>query len=91
LWSNNQIINTKPVLKPIEINKILEKVFFTYVPIADQKNILLQLCNISFTEVIGDEQLLSLCLRNLVNNAIKFSNEGAEVKMKVIKQKNILP
>jgi len=87
LWSNNQIINTKPDLKPIEINKILEKVFFTYVPIADQKNILLQLCNISFTEVIGDEQLLSLCLRNLVNNAIKFSNEGAVVKIKVIKHK----
>lgn len=54
LWSNNQIINTKPDLKPIEINKILEKVFFTYVPIADQKNILLQLCNNSITELIGD-------------------------------------
>lgn len=66
-------------IEPININVLLELLLKRIKPIAAKRNI--EVVFESFREVVGevDEVKLSLALSNLIENAVKYNNDGGNV------------
>lgn len=66
-------------IEPININAMLELLLKRIKPLAAKRNI--EVVYESFREVVGevDEVKLSLALTNLIENAIKYNNDGGNV------------
>ena len=62
---------------------MLREVYDLYEPIAENKNIELQLEVRQRSEVRGDRDLLFEAVANLVDNAIKFTPEGGRVEIEL--------
>lgn len=66
-------------IEPVNINALLELLLKRIKPIAAKRNI--EVVFESFREVVGevDEVKLSLALSNLIENAVKYNNDGGNV------------
>ncbi|MBQ9983659.1 MAG: two-component sensor histidine kinase [Lachnospiraceae bacterium] len=66
-------------VEPVNINALLELLLKRIKPLAAKRNI--EVVFESFREVIGevDEVKISLALSNLIENAVKYNNEGGNV------------
>ncbi len=66
-------------VKPVNINALLELLLKRIKPLAAKRNI--EVVFESFREVIGevDEVKISLALSNLIENAVKYNNDGGNV------------
>ncbi|MDE6433643.1 MAG: two-component sensor histidine kinase [Lachnospiraceae bacterium] len=66
-------------IEPVNINVLLELLLKRIKPIAAKRNI--EVVFESFREVVGevDEVKLSLALSNLIENAVKYNNDGGNV------------
>lgn len=66
-------------VEPVNINALLELLLKRIKPIAAKRNI--EVVLESFREVVGevDEVKLSLALSNLIENAVKYNNDGGNV------------
>ena len=66
-------------IEPVNINALLELLLKRIKPIAAKRNI--EVIFESFREVIGevDEVKISLALSNLIENAVKYNNDGGSV------------
>ncbi|HMV41506.1 MAG TPA: hybrid sensor histidine kinase/response regulator [Leptospiraceae bacterium] len=89
-WAKSQLNNVE--IRPIKKNlkHHVEKIFSVYQLQADNKNITL---NSSIPEDIfyyADENLVDLVIRNLVNNAIKFTNESGSIEIYCKTQNDLL-
>lgn len=75
----------RSMFRDVEITSILEKVQEVYLPIAEDKNVNL-IFNLSdpMSIIHGDEALLFEAFMNLVDNAIKFSEIGGWVVVRII-------
>jgi PAS domain S-box-containing protein len=80
-WSRVQ--SGKIKFSPIEIDlrKLVIDTMGLYSENAQRKNILLNLTKSPHTKVFADLNMVESVLRNLVSNAIKFTNEGGIVKL----------
>jgi signal transduction histidine kinase len=67
----------------VEWHEILREVCDLYEPIAENKNIALEVRVRQRSEVRGDRDLLFEAIANLVDNAIKFTPEGGKVAMEL--------
>ncbi len=78
-WSLSQTdgIEYKPVV--LQLNEIVKENIALYTKTAQQKNIEIYTQIPEHTFVKADKNMLDFVLRNLVNNAIKFSNEGSRI------------
>ncbi len=90
-WANIQMDTLKISPSFINIRQVSEQVISTFqLPLSDK--------NISITNTIkdtmayADVECTKTVLRNLINNAIKFSNKGSKIKLssRVIKSKNLV-
>ncbi len=82
--------NYDPVLKDMELKTILSAVIDEMNPAAKEKNILLEYSFVGSDFAIkGDEYSLSQIFINLVDNAIKYTNEG-KVIVKITEANDIL-
>lgn len=88
-WANAQSGTIKFNAVEIDLNKLGEEVCFLFIPIAQGKKIKLvnKLREFSHT-VKGDPDLLKTILRNLISNALKFTNEGGQVVLDAEIQKS---
>lgn len=68
-------------IAPANINELLEMLIKRVSPIADKRNITLTLD--TFRTVIAevDESKLSLAINNILDNAVKYNNDGGKVKV----------
>ena len=73
-WANMQIRDTTPKIIPLEIKHIVADVVDVLQPQDLQKQIQIQQ-EIDDIRIIGDADILSIAIRNIVTNAIKFSRE----------------
>jgi len=84
-WSKSQSANIDVSLERIRLDKIVEKTCELLSSSASAKNIELN-CELVFLEVMANKHMLMTILRNLINNAIKFSFKGSAVKIKATKE-----
>lgn len=80
-WSRAQTGALSYSPKPIRLKTETETVFDLYHPVAEEK--MIALINETDSDLVlwSDSDLLSGILRNLINNAIKFTGKGGTVKI----------
>ena len=84
-WGRSQgdQVNFNPEI--IEIRPVIEEVYTLHKEMARQKSITLEASFEGGTTTFADKELIEIVLRNLVSNAIKFTNEGGNVRITVTK------
>ena len=87
-WARAQMHGVTVNLTPIHLRDIVEKATSGKVSFAAKKGIKLTYSIDPGIEIIGDKDMLDIVVRNLVNNAIKFTNPGGEVFIKLYKGVN---
>jgi signal transduction histidine kinase len=70
----------------VALHEMLREVCDIYEPIAENKNIALQVAVRHRRRVRGDQDLLIEAVANLVDNAIKFTPEGGKVTIELLQQ-----
>lgn len=81
-WARLQTGRWKPNFQPFKINKLLESIVSLHESIALQKKVHLIL-NLKdpVLEVNADENMIGTVIRNIISNAIKFTEPGGFVKI----------
>jgi signal transduction histidine kinase len=84
-WGRSQgdQVNFNP--ESIDIRPVIEEVFDLHREMAGQKSITLEADFEGETTTFADRELMDIVLRNLVSNAIKFTNKGGNVRITVTK------
>jgi signal transduction histidine kinase len=77
-WAKIQILNKRPLLVPVQVKDCVRDTMWAVSSQAEQKGILLK-DHVDNVTVVSDLDSLSIALRNLITNALKFSNEGQTV------------
>ncbi len=85
-WSKTQrgLIKFDP--KPIELFEFVDELIKFYESMAEEKNIELNVKIPKSLHVYADKDMLSTILRNLVSNALKFTEKGGEVEVSAIEK-----
>jgi signal transduction histidine kinase len=79
-WTSSQIRGEQLVLEDFDIYRILSQQKQLLERLSKEKNIKITLeGNPEVQKVRGDKNMVELVIRNLINNAIKFSNQNGEV------------
>src|SRR5690606_2109895 len=83
IWSKSQLqgIAIKP--QQVAMDKIIEEIVNVNLPIAQLKDISLSYQKLTELDAIADPDLIKIALRNLVNNAIKFTKKGGKVVINI--------
>jgi signal transduction histidine kinase len=80
LWTSSQLKGVQVSYSKFDLKELVEDHFKLFKTIADNKNVSL-INSIGEQEVNSDKQILSLVLRNLIANAIKFSFENERIEV----------
>ena len=87
-WAKTQMHGVTVHLAPQNLKNFVEDVAGSKRAIAARKGIKLTYSIDPNIEVVCDKDMLHIVLRNLVNNAIKFTNAGGEVAIRVTTTKD---
>ncbi len=71
-WAKMQLQNSTPILKPIAIHESLQDVLDLLKPQASQKELNFKV-QLEPSYIIADYEILSIALRNILTNAVKYS------------------
>lgn len=87
-WSASQMQGFAPVITSVLLNEIVANVITGIEPALQKKK--LQLDNRLLSDIIvtGDSNMIELIIRNLLNNAIKFSAPGTRLELFQVKDKD---
>ena len=83
-WARVQSGRMTPEPSEFELNSAIQEVVTIYQPYALDKQIKLLERNLSAVPVFADKNMIKTVLRNLISNAIKFTQPGGEVHMIMI-------
>ena len=78
-WARIQQDTLKPKFEKISLNKMVSEMCMLLFEQAKQKSISLNIVGNKPITVLADKNQLDVSLRNLVSNAIKFSNPNSEI------------
>ncbi|NND07917.1 MAG: response regulator [Saprospiraceae bacterium] len=71
----------------MDLVNFVQSVVMTYQPYAERKNIVLSVhCDIDYIEMDLDEDRMLSIIQNLISNAIKFTPEGGQVTVRIVKR-----
>lgn len=79
LWSLSQMDSLKPNIRPFDFNFIVDETVVLFKEVFTQKNITLTNTSSIKKEALGDEYYIKTVLRNILNNAIKFTPENGQI------------
>lgn len=77
-WSRAQLEGEKMDLQDVSIRNVTEHTLEALLPMAEEKQLTLT-STVGTETVYADPDMLAMILRNLVNNAIKFSEPGGDI------------
>lgn len=80
-WSKNNMERMDIHIGPVAVRDVLVNTLDVYNPIANDKDIILYSDVRGDATVSGDFDMLEIVLRNLISNAVKFTEEGGMVKI----------
>ncbi len=83
MWSASQMEGISINKKPIILADTLIPVIRVFQSIANAKQIALKFEIDPALKVLADENMLQLVIRNILSNAIKFTNNGGDIHLKV--------
>ena len=87
-WSRSISNRIEFAPKDFSLDKLIDNVFYFLKPTAYIKKIELVNHIPKNTSVIADKNMIFTILRNLVSNAIKFSNRGGSITIGIESNKN---
>jgi len=79
LWSKAQMDGVKVNLAGVDVKRTVHEIFKTYYTIAAEKKITLSNQLEANGLISADKDMLQLIIRNLIDNAIKFTPPGGEI------------
>jgi signal transduction histidine kinase len=82
LWSLSQMEGIKPNLKPFDLNFIIDETIQLFKEVSEQKQIDLNVNTTIHLQAFGDEFQIRTILRNLLNNALKFTPTNGQIRIK---------
>ncbi len=78
-------------IKPIELHKLAAEIIAYLVPLALDKNIEIELISQKEDEIIhGNDAALGILIRNIVDNAIRYTPDGGTVKVEILDQEHYI-
>jgi len=80
-WARSQMNGVEANITPVNVSILAAEIILNKTPIAQRKNITLVSMIPGSVCVAGDKEMLRIVLRNLINNAIKFTNRGGSVSI----------
>jgi len=89
-WAKAQMHGVIVNLAPHNVQKMIDEIASNKKPVAARKGIKLTYSIDPALEVVCDKDMIHIVMRNLINNAIKFTNDGGEVYIKAAKKTDIL-
>lgn len=82
IWSTSQIKNSEPKSEPVKVRLLVEESFKLLDLQAAKKSIKLT-CDVPEDAILqSDRNMLNIVIRNLIQNAVKFTSAGGTVKVK---------
>lgn len=78
-WTKSQIGKLKVVYQHVDMVEVLESVAEIFSMVAGLKKIEIELTMLERMEVYADIDMIKTVIRNLISNAIKFSNEASTI------------
>ncbi|MEO6731527.1 MAG: tetratricopeptide repeat-containing sensor histidine kinase [Ferruginibacter sp.] len=85
VWANLQIKNTEAAVEPLDVNDCVNDVLNTVQQQANQKEVTIK-TNIEAVVALGDHTILTIALRNILTNAIKYSPAATTVYLHSLKK-----
>jgi len=82
-WSRSQMKGTTTQKEHVDISKMIHNNVSVFNQIAKEKGIHLSTDIEEGVKVYADENQIDCVLRNLINNAIKFTEKGGEIKIEL--------
>ncbi|MEN6453797.1 MAG: tetratricopeptide repeat-containing sensor histidine kinase [Prolixibacteraceae bacterium] len=80
-WTKSQSENFTPVLEKVELAQIVAECFKIYKPVSADKEITLSYENDHECLLLADKNMLLTVLRNLINNAVKFTPRKGRIEI----------
>jgi two-component system sensor histidine kinase/response regulator len=80
-WTKSQSENFTPVLEKVELREIVNECFKIYEPVSSDKEITLNYEKDHECLLLADRNMFQTILRNLINNAIKFTPRKGRVEI----------
>jgi signal transduction histidine kinase len=87
VWANMQIKNTNANITPVDIEEVVLDAIDNVHAQAQQKNIIIHK-TIQVASALGDKNILNIALRNLLTNAIKYSEENKNIFISATQKNN---
>lgn len=80
-WIRMQRGEVTPRFEDIDIAELIEESISIYKAVAKNKSISIEQNIEDVSSISGDSEMLKTCLRNLISNALKFSNNGSVIQV----------
>ena len=80
-WARSQTEKLQPLFIPLNINDIFKDCLQLYQPIASDKGITIDCLNQEDLQIWADQNMVKTICRNLINNAIKFTQKDGHIKV----------
>jgi signal transduction histidine kinase len=81
-WSLSQSGKLEPEPEKFDITNLLQKLHQSLEPMAVEKNIEFVFSDAEAVQIFGDQKMLETVVRNLIQNAIKFTPENGQIVIK---------
>lgn len=80
-WARSQTGSLHPLFMPLNMNEILKDCLQLYQPIASDKGIKIDCIVQEDIQIWADRNMVKTICRNLINNAIKFTQKNGQIKV----------
>ncbi len=89
-WSLIQIGGTSLNIEAMNLDKILSENIALFVPLAERKSLSIQYEAENGAIILSDQHVINAVIRNLINNAIKFTPNGGQITITTEKADNFI-
>jgi two-component system sensor histidine kinase/response regulator len=87
-WAKNQMDGTSAHLQAVQLSSYLQETTELFQTIAIKKDITLTTTADQTITVRADPDMLQIVIRNLLNNAVKFTRHGGHIELKAVAEGN---